>query len=168
MLAKYGCTMFAAILQKHLLGHSFLTKVHYRVMILVSGTGVKGQGIRFHHSFCGSVCLAVLPSACPVLPYFVHLFYLSIHPPSYSLSVFLSIHLSSCLFIHLFFHLSRYLSIHQFVLPWFHKSPCLSGLYRGLLLTVTGDCSCLVFSAFLSQFCWMRIKCPSGFRKECI
>ena len=37
MLAKYGCIMFAAIVQKHVLGHKFWTIAH-RMMILVSRT----------------------------------------------------------------------------------------------------------------------------------
>ena len=80
---------------------------------------------------------------------------LDVHWPV-CLYVFLSIHLSTCSLIYLSFHLfvclsvlrSVHVAIHQFVWPsiWpsFHPSICLSALHRGLLLTVTSDCSCLL------------------------
>ena len=97
----------------------------------------------------------------------VHLsIHLSIRSPICS-----STHLSFCLVVCLSVLRSLYLSIHQCLvikitfIPSFisladHKADlcsicqiCLSGLHRGLLLTVTGDCTCLVVSASVKFVC---------------
>ena len=81
---------------------------------------------------CSSVCLPIHSSVCPT----IHLFVL---PPVFltaSMSVFLSSDLSICPFISL--------SVHQADFSSSCPTVCLPGLHRGLLLTVTGDSSCLV------------------------
>ena len=65
MLAKYGCIMLSAILQKHVLHHNFWTEAH-RMMILVSSTmfsGSRNQLALFILIIGLSACLSACPSA---------------------------------------------------------------------------------------------------------
>ena len=140
MFAKYGCIMFAAIVQKHVLGHNFLTKV-CRMMILVTSTMFWAPRnkmaliilmvcLSVHLSIYMSVWLAVCPSCgqsrCLSLCLSI---WLSVYPPVTvppCPPVSPSVHSSYCLIINLTFA------------PSVH----LSGFHRGLLLTVTGYCTC--------------------------
>ena len=161
MLAKYECISLTAILQKHILAHNFWTKAH-RMMILVSRTmfwGSRNQMAQFilivsqsmHPSVCHQsvgpvhICLQSVFARLSVCPSDGQSSCLSVHP-----SVCFSIHPSVLPPVCLSVLWSAHLSIHQFVWPsvWqlLHPSNCLSGLHRGLLLTVTDDCSCLVHS----------------------
>ena len=140
MLAKYRCYMLAAILQKHVLGHNFLTKIH-RMMILVSRTMRVKESDGTIHFNGQSVQLSVHPttsshlsshlSVRPSICQFVH--------PPILLPACLSSSLSFCPFISL--------PDHQAALGFICPIVCLSGLHPGQLLTVTGDCNdcnCLV------------------------
>ena len=89
MLAKYGCIMFTAIVQKDVLGHNFLTKAH-GMMNFMSRTmfsGSRNQLVPSILMISLSVCLSVCVPVC--------------------LPVCLSVHLS----IHLALHLSSNLSV---------------------------------------------------------
>ena len=83
---------------------------------------------------CPSLCPSMHPSIC-----------LSIHPPVLPahISVGLSYGLPICPFISL--------SDHQADLCSICPTVCLSGLHRGLLLAITGDCRCLVLLLFFSS-----------------
>ena len=104
------------------------------------GRCTEGQGIRWCHSFDGgSVCLSVcLFTLRPVCLFAYLSFYLSVRPPI--CPVCLPVCLSSGLSIWPFISLCD----HQADLLYICPTVCLSGLHRGLLHTVTGDCSCLV------------------------
>ena len=73
MLAKYGCIMLSAILQKHVLHHNFWTEAH-RMMILgvldyvVRVKELVGTGHFDHRSLCLPVCLSVCLSVHPSYP----------------------------------------------------------------------------------------------------
>ena len=152
--------MFSTILQKHILGHNFWTKLH-RMMILMSRTmfwGPKNQMAPFILMVGHSVCPSVHPSVRP----FCTSICLSSHCPRlFDLSVCplvsLSVCPSICLAVRPSICPSTCMSICPLVCPSVHSSVCLtinlivihpskglSGLHWGLLLTVTGNCSCLV------------------------